>query len=159
MRFVTIRLMKKLSTAEEIAVWSQLRTSVNTWVSVSATLLTGGTAFFFTAFGVILANDDKIGSGITLLLILGLFCGSFFLLISVLHITQAGTFITKACMSIEDTLFGEGENIHKITNIVNRHPVWGYDKPIGQYFKLWAIGLWIVTGFLMIWRLLVWLKI
>lgn len=144
---------------EEIAVWTQLRSSINTWVSVSATLLTGGTAIFFAAFGVIFANGEKIGNGITVLLTLGLFCGSFFLLISVWHISQAGVFITKACMSIEDSLFGEGENIHKITNIVNKHPIWGYNKPIGQYFRLWAFGLAIYAGLLTIWRFLIWLRI
>jgi hypothetical protein len=151
--------MKKLSTTDEIAVWTQLRSSINTWVSVSATLLTGGTAFFFAAFGVIFANNEKIGQGVSFLLTLGLFLGSFFLLVSVSHISQAGLFITEACMSIEDSLFGKEENIHKITNIVNRHPIWGYDKPIGQYFKLWALSLVISAGFLTIWRFLIWLAI
>jgi hypothetical protein len=148
--------MKKLTTSEEIAVWSQLRSSMNSWVSVTATLLTGGTALFFVAFGVILANAETIGEGMTLLLTLGLFFGSLFLLISILHITHATSHITEACMSIESSLFGKEENIHKITIIANRHPVWGHGSPLGEYFKYWAFSIAIAVALLTIWRFLLW---
>ena len=151
--------MGKLSNSEKISVWSSIRASINTWVGLLTTLLTSGTALFFVAFGVILANASKVGNGPISFMAFGLFLGTLGFGISVWHIANALSIAIKSAMSIEENLFGEEESVYKITTILNKNPLWGKGKPIGEYYKFWVLGLMIAAGGLTIWRVLIWINI
>lgn len=150
--------MRKLSVSEEIAVWSSIRASINSWVGLLATLLTSGTALFFIAFGVIIANSEKLGDGVSVFLAFGLFLGSIGFCLSIWNISNLLHIAAESARTLEDSLFGKEENIHKITHILSRHPLWGKGKPLNEYYKFWGFGLTLAAGILTIWRLLIWIN-
>ena len=133
-----------------------MRTSIHTWVGLLATMLTSGTALIFIAFGVIIANAEKLGNGVSVLLTFGLFLGSIGFCLSVWNISNAFSIAAESARALEDSLFGKEENIHKITHILGKHPLWGRGKPLSEYYKFWGFGLPIAAGIVTIWRILIW---
>ena len=158
-RIVVRQHMGRLSNSEKISVWSSIRASINTWVGLLTTLLTSGTALFFVAFGVILANASKVGSGPVTFMSFGLFLGTLGFGISVWHIASALSIVVESAISIEEDLFGKEKSVYKTTTIVNTHPFWGKGKPMNEYYKFWVLGLMIAAGGLTIWRVLIWINI
>ena len=151
--------MKKLSTSDEIFVWSSIRASINTWVGLLVTLLTSGTALFFAAFGVVLANADKLGNEATVFITFGFFLATLGFFVSVWHIANALSIVARSAMAIEDSLFGKEENIYKLTTSVSKHPLWTRGRPFEEYCKIWVSGLLIASGALTIWQILIWINL
>lgn len=149
--------MNKLSNSEKLTIWNSIRTSINTWVGLLATLLTSCTALFFAALGVIFANSDKLKDLTIVIFTFGLFLGVLGFCVVIWHTANALKWAVRSARKIENDLFEE--DAYKITTVVNNHLLWGIGRPIEDYSKIWINGLTIAAGVICLWRFFVLLNI
>ena len=146
---------EKLTVREDLMVWQSIRSSLASWNSLEGTLLANGTTLLFAAFGVIFANAEKLGNGLTFFISFGLFLGTVGINLGIHNLSASADIANTSALELEKEIFGEKDNPRKLTTRLNAHPIWGVKY--SKHYLNWSRGLSVAAGLLTLWRLFLWL--
>lgn len=148
---------KDLMDKNKIQVWQSLRSSIGVWDIASASLSIGGPALIFSAYGIIFANAQSLDLTVTTFLSLALLFASFGFYYQISKFADASILGVKRAKEIEVSLFGDGENMLKITHLLAKSTSVNSGFYY-NYYKVWGAGLVFASGILTVWRILLWLS-
>jgi hypothetical protein len=127
--------------ADDIQAWVSIRASIGVFDQLVMTLLTQGTLLVFAALGVIFGARASLGSGVTIMLGLGVLFGVVMLHLGVSRYTMSISVAATAAKELEDRLWPDNRAPNRISHRLAGHAL-AASRRLGRvYYHLWSYSL------------------
>jgi hypothetical protein len=126
---------------DDIQAWVSIRASIGVFDQLVMTLLTQGTLLVFAALGVIFGARASLGSGVTIMLGLGVLFGVVMLHLGVSRYTMSISVAATAAKELEDRLWPDKSAPNRISHKLAGHAL-AASRTLGRvYYRLWSYSL------------------